>query len=470
MTDILLAHGFFLAEDEAEQKIMRPHPPLGLLYLSAYLKRQGFRVEVFDSTFRSRADFVEHLQKTRPALVGLYSNLMTKRAVLWMMQQSKAFGARVVVGGPDPPYYAEEYLAAGADVVVIGEGEETLAELLQLPRFSPEKLEKVNGIAFRAGDGRVQRTAPRAFLPDLDALPFPDREAVPMQAYLDAWRRRHGICAVSIITARGCPYTCTWCSHSVFGKSLRRRSVETVVEEIAQLQRQYAPDLLWFADDVFNIQPRWLKAFQQELRRRSLRIEFECICRADRMTPEMVELLRDTGCRRIWIGSESGSQRILDRMKRGVKAEQVRRMVKLCRAAGMETGMFLMWGYEGETREDIEATLQHVADCDPDIVLTTVAYPIKGTEYYEELARQNRVLAPLPWQEMTDRDYRVPGRPPRLYYHLVDRRLQGEAVLRRDGSRFSLRRWRARLNVIIGKAGMRLGAFDARQANPGNMA
>src|SRR5262245_44950118 len=122
--DILLAHGYFLGKDPKEQQIMRPYPPLGLLYLSAYLKQHDFAVEIFDSTFAEKDRFAEYLSTQRPKLVGLYSNLMTKVNVLEMIKRSKEQNSIVIVGGPDPPNYAEQYLDFGADVVVVGEGEE----------------------------------------------------------------------------------------------------------------------------------------------------------------------------------------------------------------------------------------------------------------------------------------------------------------------------------------------------------
>ncbi|HEX4912665.1 MAG TPA: cobalamin-dependent protein, partial [Vicinamibacterales bacterium] len=225
--DLLLANAYMLAADAEEQRIMRPHPPLGVLYLSSHLKARGFSVGVFDGTFQTLAAFDRVLQRERPRLAGIAVNMMTKRNALAMIAIARRRGARVVVGGPDPPHHAAAYLDAGADVVVIGEGERTLEELI--PRLDANgDLSAVDGIVFKTPGGAIVRTAPRALLANLDEQPFPDRSAIDMPAYLNAWRQRHGVGTVSLITARGCPYTCTWCSRSVFGESHRRRSVTNV--------------------------------------------------------------------------------------------------------------------------------------------------------------------------------------------------------------------------------------------------
>lgn len=462
--DILLAHGYFLHEDPHERYIMKPYPPLGLLYLSAYLRARGFDVEIFDATFATKQEFEEMLDRRRPGIIGLASNLMTKINVLEMMRSAKQRGSTVVVGGPDPPYYAEEYLRHGADVVVIGEGEQTLAELIPaLQREETPQLGSIAGLAFLDADGVLQRTPPRPHLPDLDALPLPDRERINLQQYLQTWRRHHGMSSVSLITARGCPYRCTWCSHSVFGNSLRKRSPQAVADEVELIMQQYRPDMLWYADDVFNINHKWLFAFAEEIGRRGLHVPFECICRADRLNARVIETLRGMECFRMWLGSESGSQRLLDAMQRGVKAEQVQAMTRLARRHGIETGMFLMWGYEDETAADIAQTIEHVKKANPDLVLTTVSYPIRGTEYYRRLQEQSVLQQRLPWDRSSDRDYKVRGRHSQRYYDFANKWLFSEkalAQMQERGNGTWLARAKATFGKHLGRWGMRLTAYQ----------
>jgi radical SAM superfamily enzyme YgiQ (UPF0313 family) len=169
------------------------------------------------------------LQSTSPSVLGVYANLMTRPNVLEILRDAREAGWRTVVGGPEPGAYIGEYLEAGADVVVIGEGEVTLEELLvALRNGSMAALARVNGIAFKSEDGEIRQTPPRAQIPNLDAQPWPDRERVDIDQYVRTWRTHHGAGSVSLITARGCPYHCRWCSHEVFGKTHRRRRPASV--------------------------------------------------------------------------------------------------------------------------------------------------------------------------------------------------------------------------------------------------
>jgi anaerobic magnesium-protoporphyrin IX monomethyl ester cyclase len=424
MSDILLTHGYFLAEDEKERQIMKPYPPLGLLYLAAWLKRSGISVEVFDSTFGERAALCARFAASPGGLVGIYTNLMTRRSVLEIVRAARQNRWTVVLGGPESANYVTEYLGAGADVIVLGEGELTLTDLVAtLPAHGPHRLHDVPGIAFRDEDGVIVRTADRGKIPDLDSLPWPDREAIDHQLYLDAWKTHHGASSINLITARGCPYRCNWCSHAVYGFTHRRRSPAQVADEVQWIVERYAPDQVWYADDVFTISHPWLASYNTELKRRGIHKPFETITRADRLqTDASAAALRELGCYRIWIGSESGSQRILDAMQRGVSVEQVRRACELAHAHGIQVGMFLMWGYEGEEFEDIAATVEHVKATNPEIFFTTVSYPIKGTGYFDKV--RDRVRAPVAWQDASDRDYVIAGRRGREYYKLADQWLR----------------------------------------------
>lgn len=434
MTDLLLTHGYFLSEDEKERQIMKPYPPLGLLSLSAYLKQRGFSVDVYDSTFGTRPELLQRLQSTPGGVLGIYTNLITRRSVLEIIAAARRSNWTVILGGPEGANYPAEYLKAGAHVVVIGEGEVALAELLPLLAVrGPHRLGEVRGIVFCDESGVVVRTPERAKIPELDALPFPDREAIDHQKYLDAWRTHHGASSINLITARGCPYRCSWCSHAVYGYSHRRRSPENVAAEVAWIVDRYRPDQLWYADDVFTISHPWLQRYAAELKRRGLHLPFETITRADRLQSEdAVKVLKSLGCYRIWIGSESGSQKILDAMQRGVTVEQVRKSVALAQKQDIQVGMFLMWGYEGEELDDIAATVEHVKLSNPDIFFTTVSYPIKGTTYFDRIT--DKVELPIAWADASDRDYVIAGRRGKDYYKLADVWLRNEVEAHRARS------------------------------------
>jgi anaerobic magnesium-protoporphyrin IX monomethyl ester cyclase len=444
VSDVLLTHGYFLFDDEKEVQIMRPYPTLGLLYICAYLRRAGLAPEIFDSTFASRHDLFARLRSQRSGILGIYTNLMTRRPVLDIIHEAKACGWTVVLGGPESANYPREYLAAGADVIVIGEGEATMAELVPaLAQRGPHRLHAIAGTVFRDEDGTVVTNAERAQIRDIDSIPWPERNAIDQQRYVDVWRKHHGMGSVNLITARGCAYKCNWCSHAVFGFTHRRRSFMDCADEVQHIIDAYRPDQVWYADDVFTVSHVWLFRYAAELKRRGIRVPFETISRADRMMKEeVVATLAEMGCYRIWIGSESGSQRILDAMQRGVKVEQVQWAAQAAKRHGIQVGMFLMWGYDGERLEDIEATVDHVKKCSPDVHLTTVAYPIKNTAYFRKTS--DRVVLDRDWAEATDRDHKIRGRHSRRYYKFADQWLNNEvaaaSIEQRDAAAASVKR------------------------------
>lgn len=467
--DILLAHGYFLYDDPHELKVMKPYPPLGVLHVSAYLKSRGFGVGVFDSTFKRMADFAALVAAERPPVVGIYTNLMTKFNVLAMMAICKQHDAIVVLGGPEPPYYAQEYLKRGADFVVRGEGELTTEELLiHLAKQRRgdigrgEVLAAIPGIAYLDDDGALVETSERLAIKDLDALPWPDREAIDIPEYMRVWKTHHGRSSVSLIQARGCAYKCTWCSHSVFGDTHRRRSAENAADELLWIIERYNPDQVWYADDVFAVNPRWLFRYADALKTRGIRIPFECTSRADRLNEQVVTTLAEMGCYRLWNGSESGSQAVLDAMKRGVNAVDVQEKTHLLRQHGIETGMFIMLGYDGETVTELEETVEHLKRANPDIFLTTIAYPIKGTAFYRQV--EDRVLADKPWEERSDRDLTVEGRYSRRFYSFATRWMVNEVALHRaqtlDKDVSLKRRAKMLMNAKIGRLGMALTAHE----------
>ncbi len=414
---VLLTHGYFIAEDEKEQQIMRPYPPLGLLYISGFLEQQGILNTVFDSTFSTKKDLFNEIENSQPEVLAIYANLMTKLNVLEIAKKCSVLSpnTKVVMGGPDVTYNLENYLKHGADYIVIGEGENTMHELVSfLSEGNDQQPLGISGLAFLDAHGELIKTAPRTKVRDINELPFPNRDAIPLQKYLEAWKSHHGQSALNVSTQRGCPYTCKWCSTAVYGQSYRRRSPEKVVAELKEIQEKYNPDTIWFVDDVFTVSHKWLKAFCEELEKEQVSISFECISRADRMNEEVIGLLKRAGCFRIWIGAESGSQKIIDAMDRRVSVDQVRDMIIEARKQSIETGTFIMLGYPGETEEDIKETINHLKISNPDHFTITVAYPIKGTDLYDEI-ESIKVNSPE-WHLSTDRDIDFKRTYNRKYY------------------------------------------------------
>ncbi len=430
----LLTHAYFLEDDIKEQQIMRPYPPLGILYLSAYLERAGIDHEVYDTTFSSKEKLHTFLLLHRPEHLGIYTNLMTKINVLGLIAfcKSNLPDTTVTLGGPDVKFNAENYLNHGADFLVLGEGEETMLELTQYLQEKKSDKAGIAGIAF-LHNGRLIETPEREKLKDLDTLPEPNRRKINLHLYLDAWRKFHGKNAMSVSTMRGCPYTCKWCSRAVYGLSYRRRSPQKVVEELLEIKKRYNPDSVWFVDDVFTISHKWLENFKEELVKKNLLIPYECITRADRMNESVIQKLKDTGCFRVWIGAESGSQKVIDLMDRRVDVNQVRDMIRLTKQHGLEAGTFIMLGYPGETEDDIEETIHHLKESGPDHFTITVAYPIRGTELYQEV--ESNQINKLNWSNSTDRQIDFKRMYSREYYDYAVRRVINEVNYSRAGTR-----------------------------------
>lgn len=401
---------------------MRPYVPLGILYLSAFLEQKGIDHEVFDATFSSFEKFKQYLQEKKPSLIAFYTNLMTKTSILKMIsyirEQPELKDAKVVLGGPEIRYNAENYLQNGADLLVVGEGEQTFFEVCEAYLKNKTLPLTIDGIALLQ-NGQVVFTNERALIKDINVLPMPARKKIDLKLYGNAWKKHHGYSMYSISTMRGCPYTCKWCSRAVYGGTYRRRSAKLVVDEMLYLKEQYQPDRLWFVDDVFTINHKWLKEFHQEVLQRNAMIPYEIITRADRMTEEVIQLLKDTGCFRVWIGAESGSQRIIDAMDRRVEVAKVREMIIKSKQAGIEAGTFIMLGYPGETKSDIRETIKHLTSSQPSFYTITVAYPITGTPLYNEVNHTIKVEAQ--WQNITDRDYDFKRLHSKKYYqHAVE--------------------------------------------------
>jgi len=414
---ILLTHGYFLEEDPKEQIIMRPYPPLGILYISSYLEEHGYANEVFDSTFSNIGTLKEYILNEQPSIIGIYTNLMTKLNVLRIISFVKTTPSlqhiKIVLGGPEVRNHKEKFLEYGADVIVFGEGEETMMELVQGFSSSGPELHNIRGIAFKDGN-TVVVTPERVLIKDINRLSFPNRKKINLQLYLDVWKQKHGISMINVNTMRGCPYSCKWCSRAVYGASYRRRNPKLVVDEIQWLKENYRFDMIWFVDDVFTINHKWLREFVQEITERKIIMPYEIITRSDRVNEDVLQLLRDSGCVRVWVGAESGSQKVIDAMDRRVQVEQVREIINKIKIFGMEAGTFIMLGYPGENETDIKETLAHLKYSDPDQYTITVAYPIKGTPLYSQV--ENIFTEVLPWESSTDRDIDFKRTYKRAYY------------------------------------------------------
>jgi anaerobic magnesium-protoporphyrin IX monomethyl ester cyclase len=227
-----------------------------------------------------------------------------------------------------------------------------------------------------------------------------------------------------------------------------------VADEVQGILERYRPEQVWYADDVFGIHRGWTLAYADEMGRRRLRAPFECISRAERIDDDVADALARLGCYRVWIGSESGSQRILDAMQRRVRVEQVQAATRKLQAKGVEVGYFIMLGYADEGPADLEETVRHLKEARPDTFLTTVAYPIKGTPYHASVADR---IEGGDWAHVSDRELRVKGSHTPDYYRWARRWITAEVDRERHWreGRF-VRAARAAAIAGAGRLGMRL--------------
>lgn len=396
--DVLVGQAYYLRFDATLWAARQPYPPLGALYAAACVRECGYSVALFDAMLAdSEAEWDAALERHRPAVAVIYEDsfnylskmclLRMREAALVMIAAARSRGIPVLVGGSDASDHPEIYLRQGAHAVIAGEGEATLVHAVGTIRSGGRLLHTVPGLVLDRS-GTIVRTPGRPIARDLDAFPRPAWDLVDIERYRAVWMRAHGYFSMSISTTRGCPYHCNWCAKPIYGQRYSARSAASVADEVAWLQRTYRPDHLWITDDIFGLKPGWIEAFADEVRDRGAVTPFKCLMRADGVTEARTAALQRAGCRTVWIGAESGSQRVLDAMEKGTRVDHIEEATRLLRAAGIAVGWFLQFGYPGETMDDIERTLEMVRRCRPDDVGISVSYPLPGTAFHERVQSQ----------------------------------------------------------------------------------
>ena len=330
------------------------------------------------------------LEKHRPQYAILYEDnfnylskmclLKMREAAFKMIEITKRYSCTVILCGADATDHPWEYLEKGADYCLIGEGEESLIELLGQLSAGMDA-ENILGV-MSSNSSRITR---RPDITNLDALPFPAWDLVDVEKYRSIWMKRHGYFSMNMVTTRGCPYHCNWCAKPIWGQRYNSRSPENVAAEIKWLKETYAPDHIWFADDILGLKPKWIEKFAELVHEAGTIIPFKCLQRADLVNERTAAALARAGCKTVWLGAESGSQKILDAMEKGDHVEDIHRAAKLLHINGIEVGFFLQFGYPGETWDDVQKTLRMVRECSPDDIGISVSYPLPGTKFFERV-------------------------------------------------------------------------------------
>ncbi len=474
MARVLLTHSYFYRLDPKQWKDARPYPPLGTLLAAAVVREVDERtsggidgrmaspeapheVRVFDMGLRESPDELKaELDGFRPDIVAIHDdgfNYLTKmcltvmrEACFRMIAAAKARGCKVTVSSSDSTDHSADYLAHGADAVILGEGEMTLRELVD--RWSTGAAwNEVAGIAYRLGD-EVRTTPKRPILRDLDALPLPAWDLIDVSPYRDIWMASQGFFSLNVATTRGCPFKCNWCAKPIYGNRYNSRSPEHVVRELELLRDKFRPDHLWMCDDIFGLKPGWVQRFRDLVKERGLQLNYKIQSRADLLLEnDTIVALAESGLNEVWIGAESGSQKILDAMDKGITVEQIGEARAMLKKHGVRTGFFLQFGYLGETDEDVRMTIDMLERMMPDDIGISVSYPLPGTGFFEKV--KDGLGEKRNWTDSDDlammfRQQQRPAYYKRLhrYVHKRFRRRQaamaGEAFLR--GEPASLKR------------------------------
>lgn len=399
MNKVLLTHSYFYKLDSKQWRTKQPYPPLATILAAAVLREAGFDVSLFDTNLKDNPDEIGSiLKKEQPQFFVIYDdsfNYLSKmcltnmrEAAFDMAAEAKKAGCTVIAASSDAADHYEKYFKRGVDYVVRGEGEETLKELL-MALGEGKDTSLIPGLAIYAEGKDPLVTPSRAVIRNLDVLPLPAWDLVDIESYRAIWLKHHGYFSLNVATTRGCPFKCNWCAKPIYGNRYNSRSPEHALREIEWLIKTYQPDHFWMCDDIFGLKPGWVQEFRDLVRAKGLSFKYKIQSRADLLLQEdTLDALFESGAETVWMGAESGSQKILDAMDKGTTVDQIYQATRLMKQKKIKVAFFLQFGYLGETEDDINATIKMVLDLMPDEVGISVSYPLPGTKFYDKVKTQ----------------------------------------------------------------------------------
>jgi len=457
MLSVLVCHSYFLRLDQKQIARAKPYPPLATLQVVARLRQAGHEVSFFDSMLAEGIEEYDRILKEKqPQLVLFYEdnfNFLSKMCLAAMRQaacdmigSARRVGARIIAAGPDVSDAPAPYLKAGADLTLAGEGVATLMRLL--PRLdrkpdvpNEEWMQALPGVStlYEGKPHSAPGNHAPALMPDSGAAAW---DLVDMERYRAVWMKAHGYFSLNLAASRGCPFRCTWCAKPIWGNQYLQRSAREVADEMAYMKRNFSPDHIWFADDIFGFRVDWVREFAAAIKAQSALIPFTIQTRADLVSERMAKALSEAGCQEAWLGAESGSQRVLDAMNKGTSVEEILLARERLKAAGIRVGFFIQLGYMGEEWEDIEATRQLLLAAKPDEIGVSVSYPLPGTKFYELVKAQ--LNGKTHWRESNDLDMMFRGTYTSDFYRTIRNFLHQQVDQQSNlGSEKSLEgRWR----------------------------
>ena len=368
-------------------KIENPYPPLGLGYLAAVLEKAEHVVRIYDLSLDSLKAFSKTIQEIinfSPEVVGLSVMSHTYESALKIARVIKEKSeATVVFGGPHPSVMPKEVAGEdGVDIVVMGEAEETIREICG-KRIN---LEMIDGICY-SQEKKIFLNPKKNYIQDLDKLPFPGRHLLKLSRY--SLRDESGNRMATIMTSRGCPYSCTYCYKGIFGRKFRERSTKSIVAEIQECMKKYNYRSFYFIDDLFTLNPRRVGEICSEIMRKKLNIRWQCLARVKDLTYEMLINMKKAGCSQVNLGIESGNQGILNKIKKGTTIQQAKTAVRCCKKVGIKTKGYFMFGLPGDTRETMEDTLNLARELELNDMMFSIATPFPGTELWQSINQNN---------------------------------------------------------------------------------
>lgn len=386
MPDAVLVYPYF--RPPHDKSIFR-FPPLGLGYIASYLRENGVSVEIVDCTFRNEREVISRIRKLNSSVIGIYSMFTMENNSLKLARLLRENCDLLAAGGPFPSIYPEMFLQ-DFDVAVMGEGEQTMLEIIKSLTGEIE-LSKIPGIAYKKSvtneddaKDEIVRNPQRKPISNLDSLPLPARDFFDNEDYKAYYKRIYGYTVTSIMSSRGCPFKCDFCSKPVFGELYRERSAENVVDEIEDVL-SFGYERVFFQDDCFTLNERRVRDICEEILQRRLQFDWDCLSRVDSVNQETLSKMKTAGCKRIFFGIESGDNSILKIMKKQVTIEQARRAVELTASMGIKTGAFFILGYPEETDETILNTIRFATSLPLDYLSFSLPYPIPGTGLNERV-------------------------------------------------------------------------------------
>jgi radical SAM superfamily enzyme YgiQ (UPF0313 family) len=408
MKKILFTHSYFLRFDPKQLATGQPYAPLGTLYAAAVMRQHGYDVSFFDTMFaHSPGNVLGCIEKMQPRYFVIYDdgfNYLTKmcltnmrEAAFEMIHLAKAAGCTVIVFGSDAADRFEMYLDEGADFILLGEAELSLLELVNSLERKQNTFFTIAGLAFKHNNA-VVKTIRRNLIKELDTLPFPAWDIIDLEPYKKMWMKHSGYFSMNMTTTRGCPFKCNWCAKPIYGNRYNSRSPENVLKELLMLRERYQFEHIWFCDDIFGLKPGWVNEFANLIENAGLRFNFKMQGRVDLLLEENnIRDLARAGCTDIWMGAESGSQKILNAMDKGTKVSQIFEATLLLKKNGINPSFFIQFGYPGETKEDIKKTISMINELLPHEIGISVSYPLPGTAFFEKV--KNELKEKTNWKD-----------------------------------------------------------------------